>query len=47
MALSVLQLLASADGLEDAVQLLFDAMPEGLRRLWSAPSDVALCHAAD
>ncbi len=45
MALSVLQLLASADGLEDAVQLLFDAMPEGLRRLWSAPSDVTLCHA--
>lgn len=45
MALSVLQLLASADGLEDAVQLLFDAMPEGLRRLWSDPSAVALCHA--
>lgn len=41
-ALSVLALLCAADGLEDAVQVLYFAMPEGLRGNWpiaAAPAE--------
>lgn len=41
---SVLRLLAAAEGMESAARLLFDVMPDDLRRSWVPVQPVAECH---